>query len=383
MRWLNPNCLLVVAFLVMLATPLSLQTAVEVKRGAWPRAFELFKQAPTAHNLRAYEKGLEDTSLAARTLRPWMQAVQFFGLRDAGAKALLGRNGWWFYQPSVNFLTQRPSAKDSSIRSALAAVLHFRDALAVRGIRLVLMPAPNKESVYPDMLSRFAAVPSRVPSPETRAFLQGCEAAGVEVLDLFTLYRMARQEAKAKPLYLAQDSHWTSHGLRLAAAAMSERLAPAPSSPFDQRRVPLQRFGDLVRMLQSPIIERRLTPEAIECSQVMLRGTQARYADTTDSDVLVLGDSFLRIYERDEPGSAGFLAHLAAALGRPVSSIINDGGASTLVRQELFRRPQLLARTKVVVWEFAERDLRLGMEGWQIVPLPPATARLPAISAID
>lgn len=36
-----------------------------------------------------------------------------------------------------------------------------------------------------------------------------------------------------------------------------------------------------------------------------------------------------------------------------------------------FARPQLLERTKVVVWEFVERDLRLGTEGWQTVPLPP------------
>jgi len=90
--------------------------------------------------------------------------------------------------------------------------------------------------------------------------------------------------------------------------------------------------------------------------------------------VLVLGDSFLRIYERDAPGGAGFVPHLARQLGRPVAGIINDGGASTLVRQELFRRPRLLARAKVVVWEFVERDIRLGTEGWQNVPLPPVNA---------
>jgi hypothetical protein len=28
-------------------------------------------------------------------------------------------------------------------------------------------------------------------------------------------------------------------------------------------------------------------------------------------------------------------------------------------------------RAKVVVWEFVERDIRLGAEGWQTVPLPP------------
>jgi hypothetical protein len=89
--------------------------------------------------------------------------------------------------------------------------------------------------------------------------------------------------------------------------------------------------------------------------------------------VLVLGDSFLRIYQQDEPGGAGFIAHLARELKQPLTSVVNDGGASTLVRQELHRRPALLQNKRVVVWEFVERDIRLGTEGWQQVPLPPLT----------
>jgi len=86
--------------------------------------------------------------------------------------------------------------------------------------------------------------------------------------------------------------------------------------------------------------------------------------------VLVLGDSFLRIFEQDEPGSGGFVAHLASNLGFGLSSIISDGGASTLVRQQLARKPALLKGKKVVVWEFVERDIRFGTEGWQVIPLP-------------
>ena len=95
----------------------------------------------------------------------------------------------------------------------------------------------------------------------------------------------------------------------------------------------------------------------------------------------MLGDSFLRIYERDEPGSAGFIAHLAHQLQRPVASIVNDGGASTLVRQGLARKPELLAGKTLVVWEFVERDIRFGLEGWQHVPLPPPVSTLPAATA--
>jgi hypothetical protein len=47
------------------------------------------------------------------------------------------------------------------------------------------------------------------------------------------------------------------------------------------------------------------------------------------------------------------------------------------VRQELYRRPALLQHKRVVVWEFVERDLRLGTEGWQQVPLPDEPRRSP------
>jgi hypothetical protein len=182
----------------------------------------------------------------------------------------------------------------------------------------------------------------------------------------------------ATPLYLQQDSHWSPAGVELAAAAVAERLLARgwlTRGPVNHDRLaaPVKRLGDIPRM--SPGIEKRMAPESVACAQVIRRDTGAPYADDPASEVLVLGDSFLRIYQQDEPGNAGFVAHLGRALGRPLASIINDGGASTLVRQELFRRPQLLANKKVVVWEFVERDLRLGTEGWQLitfgVPVPP------------
>ena len=68
-------------------------------------------------------------------------------------------------------------------------------------------------------------------------------------------------------------------------------------------------------------------------------GHATAYQDDPDAEILVLGDSFLRIYQQDEPGAAGFIAHLAQELQQPLTSLVNDGGASTLVRQELYRRP--------------------------------------------
>ncbi|MGH9615051.1 MAG: hypothetical protein ACRD4P_18465, partial [Bryobacteraceae bacterium] len=141
----------------------------------------------------------------------------------------------------------------------------------------------------------------------------------------------------------------------------SSGYAMAPSS--------VPRLGDVLRMLHVPQLEAQTRPEIVPCQRVLASETREPYHDSPDSDILVMGDSFLRIYETDEPGSAGFIAHLARELHHPVTSLVNDGGASTLVRQELSRRHGLLANKKVVLWEFVERDIRLGEEGWSLVSI--------------
>jgi len=354
------NRTLVITFVALIAIVPLLQTIVELRRGETPGAMRVFRERPTRESLAACERSLEDASVTVRTLRPWMQAGRFFTLRDGGAKVHVGRNGWMVYTPGGNAFTQRAQPGEGTPRGPLAAGIAYRDALAARGIRLIVVPVPNKESVYPQWLSSRSEPPTRIINPETRAFFDGCAAAGVEVVDLFARYR----ELSRMPYCLMQDTHWSPHGIETAARAVAERIGLHGEARFETRAVALDLHGDLVRMLQSPVIESQLEPEHIEAIQVP--GSSA-----ANAPVLVLGDSFSRIFQTDEPGDAGFIAHLARHLGQPVASLVNDGGASTLVRQKLFLRPQLLANATVIVWEFTERDLRLGSEGWQIVPLPP------------
>lgn len=377
MNVINPCRFLIAAFLVMLVSVPLFQMFVEIRRGEWPHVFELVTRRPTQVNLRYVERRLEAESATARVLRPWMQACQFFIFSDAGEKAILGCDSWLFYQPGLSFLTQRRKSSDATPKQALAAILDFRDQLASRGVHLVLVPAPNKESIYPDKLTRRTAAPARIIGSETREFVSQCKESGLDVVDLFALFRNARKETDTA-LYLTQDSHWAPTGMKLAAEAVAAHIltrgwVARGDVAFDVRPVALHRYGDLVNMLRSPPIEALLAPECLTAEQVMHRADATPYADDPSSPVLVLGDSFLRIYEQDEPGQAGFIAHLARELGRPLASIANDGGASTLVRQELCRRPRLLEGKKVIVWEFVERDLRLGTEGWQPVPLPLGT----------
>src|SRR5271155_1722095 len=121
-------------FLAMIMAPALIQTVAGLRHGQRPRALDIFRQAPTARNLHEYERSLEKTSLVVRHLRPWMQYLEWRFLADAGEKAVLGRDGWFFYRPSVRYAVERP-ADDAASGSAdaLAAIRSFRDQLRARG----------------------------------------------------------------------------------------------------------------------------------------------------------------------------------------------------------------------------------------------------------
>jgi hypothetical protein len=383
-RLRDPQWFLILLFLGIIGGVPLVQALLEIRRDEEVRAFDVFNQPPTAANLRAYERNLESANWAARASRPWIQFALFDWFKEGGAKALVGSTGWYFYKPGLSAMLARPEAAKASgaTNDPLPAILDFRDQLAARGVRLVVMPAPNKESVYPDRLTRRAAGVRGVVAPRTQDLLNRLRAANVEVIDLFGAFQQARQQADAASqpaLYLEQDTHWSPAGVALAAKAAARRLAelgwvrPGPVD-YRERPAPVRRLGDIVRMLQAPTVERRTPAEAVPCIQAVRADNGELYKDSPASDILVLGDSFVRIYQTDEPGAAGFIAHLAKELKQPLMSLVNDGGASTLVRQELHNRPAFLKDKKVVLWEFVERDIGLGLEGWKLVPLPPAAA---------
>jgi hypothetical protein len=377
-RLRDPRWILILMFLGIIASVPLIQTVMEARGDDDVRALAVFGQRPTATNLRAYERSLEEVNWAARLTRRWIQYAQFKWLKDGGDKAVIARDGWFFYKPGLNYMLARPERPmpANATNDPLVAIVDFRNQLAARGIQLVVMPVPNKESIYPDRLTSRAATRPGVRAPRTQELLDKLRAAGIEVIDLFRAFSEARQHPGSS-LYLAQDTHWSPAGVDLAAKTVARRLielgwARPGQLDYRQRPVSVRRLGDIVRMMQVPLIERRVNPETVSCVQVTRSELGELYQDSPQAEILVLGDSFTRIYQQDEPGAAGFIAHLAKELKQPLMALVNDGGGSTLVRQELRGRPAFLQNKQVVLWEFVERDIGLGLEGWKLVPLPAA-----------
>ena len=366
--------LMAALFVAIIAIEGPVQAVLDWRSEGRPKVLDLFTQAPTQANLREFENSLEDSSWTAKGTRPGMQYLRYAALGDLGAKALVGRDDWLFYRPGVDFLIQpwdRATLRYPD--DPMEAITEFRDALSARDIALLLVIVPGKASVYPDQLSGRGGGAAEDVQGHVRSFMAALDGAAVPYVNLHDIFAATRGKAYVGALYLARDTHWSPEGARHAAAAVADRILETgwvlPGvTEYRVQTAEVLREGDVLSMTDSPYIQAAYPPERVEATQVLApEGTP--YEDDPNSPVLVLGDSFLRIYQADAPGAAGFIAHLARELRQPLASIVSDGGASTLVRQELARKPELLAGKKLIVWEFVERDLRFGMEGWLRVAL--------------
>ena len=94
------------------------QITIELSRGQRPQIQELFLNSPTKANLSAFEKDIEKSCWLAEKLRPWAQYLNFLLLTDAGDKAILGSDGWFFYKPAVRYLVE-PFSNKSEVVSAI------------------------------------------------------------------------------------------------------------------------------------------------------------------------------------------------------------------------------------------------------------------------
>jgi hypothetical protein len=134
--------------------------------------------------------------------------------------------------------------------------------------------------------------------------------------------------------------------------------------------------GDTALMLGLPEGSRWNVEETVEVRRIRVADGSPWQPDPS-SPVLLMGDSFTNIYSQDELGwgsGAGLAEQLSVRLRRAVDRISrNDSGASAtreMLASELMRNPMRLEGKKVVIWQFAMRELVVG--DWKKISLPEA-----------
>ncbi|WP_407443944.1 alginate O-acetyltransferase AlgX-related protein [Fibrobacter sp.] len=321
--------------------------------------------------------------------------------------------------------------RSAKLDNPIQGIAKFRDQLKAKNVELLVVVVPGKPSIYPERLTGGEASATPVFGHGKRILdsLTALGFHTVNLYD--PLWAAKAEDAKLGALYLNDDTHWTPRGAELAAeviagkvmkmqadSAVSLSLKSKYANPAIEYMVAdsvADRMGDIgemsglnkfnvfkVQQVTGHVVSQRSILERIDmaqssadcfdsvCAKYNVTGDSCNrfgwkmgceeddtlFYDTTysvfkddfkKSEILILGDSFSRIYQTDAPVNAGWIAHLAKNLDLPVSSIVSDGGASTLVREKLARKANVLKGKKLLIWEFVERDLRFGAEGWKNV----------------
>ncbi len=347
--------------------------------------------------ITSYQDELEETSILGRAVRLRAQTVLTSRLGVGNEKAYLGRGGWIFYRPDLDYLTgpgflepARLAARSREQRKGGGAVepdprlaiLDFARQLHGRGIHLMLVVAPSKAAVHPERFSAaYRAGDAPVRNPSFGVLLRDLQHRGVEVIDLAPALCEAVRRT-ARPQYLATDTHWTPEGMATAARrvadALRKHLSPASGDPgLVQRSRSVSNHGDLTLMLALPTGQTAIPRETVTINEV-IDCDSALLKPARDAQVLLLGDSFANIYSLAALGwgeGAGLAEQLAFELGRPVDALLrNDDGAHATRAQlarELAAGRDRLAGKQVVVWELAEREFAFG--DFAMVDLPAAS----------
>lgn len=379
----------------------------------WPEIPGTFFQrlkglnAGLLRDIHAYEDELEEVSRLGQAVLPHMQhaLVRWGGVGNENA--YLGRAGWLFYRPEIDYLTgpafldprqlARRAAAGSEWEAAphpdpLKAIRLFHEQLAARGIQLVVMPAPVKPVTHPEMFSRrYPRGGPPVRNPSDAEWISRLRDIGVLVFDpAEELARLHHQTGE--PQYLATDTHWRPEAMERVAEALAEflrreaGLPEVPAAGYIRRAVEIEGRGDIAQMLKLPSGQKLFPAESVTIQEVLTPDGHLWQSDPL-ADVLILGDSFSNIYSLDSMGwgaAAGFVEQLSFSLQRPLDRFVrNDAGAFAtrqMLSQELARGRDRLMGKRVVVWEFAARELSVG--DWRPVGMslgqpPPARFILP------
>jgi hypothetical protein len=179
-------------------------------------------------------------------------------------KALVGQNGYLFYaaEQSVDYFRNAKPFTAQELARWREDLEQRRDWLAERGIRYLVVVAPDKETIYPEFMPP-ALRPVRSESRLDQLLADLRLHSKVEVVDL----RPALMRAKASGrVYHKTDTHWNDAGALVASREIIARLHtwfPAMSdAPLQGSiRTRVTAGGDLARILA---LEDRFPEERID-----------------------------------------------------------------------------------------------------------------------
>jgi len=322
--------------------------------------------------------------LSAASAQDFTETVKAVLAQSEATKPLAvegSAKGWYFLRKELQHLSNGNLATADLTKAnvegtdPLPVIAKYTADLKALGVDLLLVPVPPKAMIYPEKLSD-KIDPKSVPGMS--AFYGKLKAAGVEVLDLETVFKEERSKNPDRQLYCATDSHWSPYACRLAAKLVAEKYknlpelkATALANGAELKEEPLEFVGDLVDDTQKAAVAKEKLP--------LWRAGKGSggQVETVESDpnsaLLVIGDSHLQVFRKGGNMLAtqgGFIDHLQVDLSAAVEEITMQAGGADGPRVEIARttakNPDFWKKKKVLIWVFTAREFTQGK--WRMLP---------------
>jgi alginate O-acetyltransferase complex protein AlgJ len=212
---------------------------------AWPAAFKSY---------------FVDHFAFRDSLIHWRAEVYWRGFGASSTDTVMaGRNGWLFYADDgglQDYVQTDPFPKDD-LEAWRITLEKTRDWLAAKGIRYLVVFAPDKPAIYPE----YMPTSLRRMSPDYRVdrllrYLG--QTSDLDVIDLRPILTAAALKSPV-PLYDPYDTHWNDRGGLVGYEAITSKLhqwfpaiVPTPIAgfiPSSSVMHPAGTHGDLARMM--------------------------------------------------------------------------------------------------------------------------------------
>lgn len=281
--------------------------------------------------------------------------IDLFGMlsygmfREGRRGVLIGMDGFLFSAEEYE--------SDPDAQANLAANVDFiaRSARTIEaaGAKLLVAIVPAKARVYPGQTGRYIWPPEPESRLQRAAGLM--QERGIITIDLSGALTAAKSN---ELVFLKTDTHWTSFGASVAAAAIAAKAravadlgAEAPVTMIAGEAAPHE--GDLLRYIRLGPLAKTLGPEldALVTWSANIETGETLLGDTS-IPVALVGTS----YSADPRFS--FRAFLADALKADVLNVAAEGkGPFDPMTEYLASTPFRDTPPKLVVWEIPERFL--------------------------
>ena len=253
--------------------------------------------------------------------------------------AVDGVDDWIFLQESlVNLVVDW--------KENLNSFVAFNDSLEARGIKLVVVPVPDKLQIEAEHYSE--ELSGGIVAPQYEEWVDALQDEGVVVVDAVEEFLEKNEET---PMFEAYESHYTSAGRQLLARMIADTIngmnLDVPKEEWFLRDTVVPGSGNLYHLKYNSY------PDYDVRVLKTVDAEGKRYHGSKDAPIVVIGDSNA---DFGWNSSSNIGAYIAQATGIKTFTRSRIGGGN--FGPTLFKgRSKFLEGKKMVVWVFDGREL--------------------------